>query len=213
MVVPGESKSIDCTVMWETPPMASQKLTGGIATLYAFFVPLRLVWSGWMDFIAQDGGTVPTTTTPWALMFEGGAAGLAVSALFRRSYKLTYNQFFGSDKFARWYSNVDNDGTTTVYQCRTLDQLNSHLVATADAPDPTYVAPVSGGNATISLNEFRQAMKNAYSTRRADMTGDKYVDAISRMGVALDWRVQIDPLLVLKSRHLTHLQSDRLNQF
>lgn len=192
-VVPGESKQIDLTVMWETPPMASQKLTGGVATLYAFYVPFRLVWSGWIDFIAQDGGTVPTTTTPWALMYEGGAAGQAVSSFFRRSYKLTYNQFFGSDKFGRWYTNVDADTGTTVYTCRTLDQLNSHLVATADAPDPTYVAPVSGANATISLNEFRQAMKNAYSTRRADMTGDKYVDAMARMGVALDWRVQMAP--------------------
>jgi hypothetical protein len=62
-----------------------------------------------------------------------------------------------------------------------------------DAPDPTYVAPVSGSSATISLNDFRQAMRNAQSTRRADMTGDKYVDAMQRMGVSLDWRVQNAP--------------------
>lgn len=198
-VVPGESKEINVTVMWETPPFAAQILTGGVATLYAFYCPFRLVWPGWLDFVAQDGGTVPTTSTAWPLLYEGGAATVAVSSLFRRCYKLTYNQFFGSDKFGAWYAAVDTDTVVTEFNTRTLDQFNSHVVAQDDAPDPTYVAPVSGANATISLNEFRQAMRNAFSTRRADMTGDKYVDAIARMGVSLDWRVQMAPEFLGKS--------------
>ena len=182
MVVPGQSCALDVSVMWESPPLNAQVLSGGVATLYAFYVPLRLLWSGWIDFIAQDGGTVPTTTADWAQMFEANASGNAVSSFYRRAYKLIYNQFFGSEKFGAWYTNIETDTEVNTFLCRNLDQLAGHLVDSADAPDPTYIAAVSGAQATISLNDFRKAMKDAYSTRRADMTGDKYVDAMRRMG-------------------------------
>ena len=199
MVVPGQSCALDVSVMWESPPLNSQVLSGGVATLYAFYVPLRLLWSGWIDFIAQDGGAVPTTTTNWAQMFEANASGNAVTSFYRRAYKLIYNQFFGSEKFGTWYTNIETDTEVNTFLCRNLDQLAGHLVDSADAPDPTYIAAVSGAQATISLNDFRKAMKDAYSTRRADMTGDKYVDAMRRMGVALDWRVQMAPEFLGKS--------------
>ena len=191
--------ALDVSVMWESPPLNSQVLSGGVATLYAFYVPLRLLWSGWIDFIAQDGGTVPTTSTNWAQMFEANASGNAVSSFYRRAYKLIYNQFFGSEKFGTWYANIETDTEVNTFLCRNLDQLAGHLVDSADAPDPTYIAAVSGAQATISLNDFRKAMKEAYATRRADMTGDKYVDAMRRMGVALDWRVQMAPEFLGKS--------------
>jgi hypothetical protein len=197
MVVPGQSAALDVSVMWETPPLTQQCLSGGIASMYAFYVPLRLLWSGWMDFIAQDGGTVPTTTTVWPQMFELSAAALPVHSFYRRAYKLIYNQYFGSAMASlgtsAWYADITTDTDTAVKPVRTTDQFVSHLTAQADAPDPTYVAAVAGAQATINLNEFRQAMRNAYSTRRADTTGDKYVDAILRMGCSLDWRVQMAP--------------------
>lgn len=197
MVVPGQSAALDVSVMWETPPLTQQVLSGGIASMYAFYVPFRLIWSGWMDFVAQDGGTVPTTTTDWPLLFETQTAANPVHAFYRRAYKLVYNQFFGQSTTglgtSAWYADVTTDTDVTVKPVRTTDQLTSHLTLQSDAPDPTYIAAVSGAQATINLNEFRQSMRNAFSTRRADTTGDKYVDAILRMGCSLDWRVQMAP--------------------
>ena len=42
MVVPGQSAALDVSVMWEGPPLNNQCLSGGVATLMAFYVPLRL---------------------------------------------------------------------------------------------------------------------------------------------------------------------------
>lgn len=195
-VAPGESVDLHLRTKWETPPFFRNVLGGGVVDLYAFYVPHRLVWSGWIDFIAdaQAGTSVPSTTTAWPQMFEHAGASRPVSVLARRSYKLIYNQFFGTEAFAAtWYSDIATDTDVSMLQTRTLDQFNGHLMPDSEVPDPVYNATVTAGVAAIPLMDFRNAMRNARSNRRSDMTGDKYVDALARMGVQLDWRVQMAP--------------------
>jgi hypothetical protein len=202
-VVPGQSVALDIKVAWETPPFLQNILTGGVCSLYTFYVPHRLVWDQWVDFIAdpESGLTVPTTTEEWGLLYEAPPAGEAVTSLFRRGYKLAYNQFFGSEQYgAVWYADITDDSDTTRLPVRGLDQFLTKIVPSSQVSNPTYEAPVTGTApnqiASIALNEFRQQMRQARSVRRADMTGEKYVDSMLRMGVKLDWRVQLAPELV-----------------
>jgi hypothetical protein len=119
------------------------------------------------------------------------------SALFRRAYKLVYNQFFGDDSEANgdvsWYDDITLDTETTIKRLRTTDQLNSRAgIGTEQATD-TYVAAVSGTTATIQLRDFRRALEESRRKSARVGSGDKYVDVMRGMGVDLDWRVQNAP--------------------
>lgn len=194
-VVPGESVALDLTTIFETEPFSQNILSGGIASLYAFYTPYRLVWDQWVSWVAepQSAAVLPTATTAWTKVFEAGTS--TKSMLGRRAYKLIYNQFFGQDVGTTdlWYSNIATDTDTSVKRLRTTDQINGKLMLGSDVSTPTASYPVSGATTTIDLNDLRQRLRDARSTRRQDMTGDKYVDAMARMGVSLDWRVQLAP--------------------
>jgi len=67
-----------------------------------FYVPNRLVWDDWTGFISQDddfAGIFPTMATAWSWVYDRSATTPgAVSSLFCRVYKLTYNQYFGQEE-------------------------------------------------------------------------------------------------------------------
>lgn len=196
-VVPGESAAIDVDVRFESEPFSQNVMSGGIFSLYAFYTPYRLVWSDWVNWLAepQSAAVVPSVNSSWPFLFEGyqRAAG-TLSPLGRRAYKLLYNQYFGQQQYSSsWYADITLDTDQTVKNVRTTDQFNGKLQSEADIAQQTFTGTVAGSVATLNLNDLRQALRNAYSGRRADMTGDKYVDALARMGVNLDWRVQMAP--------------------
>lgn len=199
-VVPGQSVALDVRTEFETPAFLQNVMNPGVMQLFAFYTPYRLLWDQWVDFIARADGAptaVPVTTTPWPAGFEGGlSASVDANVFGRRAFKLTYNEFFGSEQFGQLYDiTVDTD--VTGKPTKTLDQWLTSIMNNADTPETDFDVPVSGTApnqvATIPLNQLREQMRFAYSQRRADMTGEKYVDAMLRMGVKLDWRVQNSP--------------------
>lgn len=68
-VMPGDVVSVGSAISVELPPLATNFKGRVDARLEAFFVPNRLLWAGWQDFITQDpnhkpivpGFTVPTS--------------------------------------------------------------------------------------------------------------------------------------------------------
>ena len=99
-VVPGETFELEGTVKFQTAAFTKNLITGGLASVYFFFVPNRLLWDDWTAFIAQEdgfSGTFPVTATVWESMFDRAAGGGSFSSLYRRAYKLCYNQFFGAE--------------------------------------------------------------------------------------------------------------------
>lgn len=202
-VVPGQSLSVEAQASWESAAFNRNVLSGGLGAIMSFYVPYRLIWDEWVDFISDPESTavVPTTATPWPLLFEAGAsATLPVNSFARRAFKLIYNQYFGSDQYNEtfsWYADVTADSDVSGRRLRTKDQFVGRLFPTSEAGDTVYEAPVTGTApnqiASIPLNQFRVRMRDARSNRRADLTGDKYVDAMRRMGVQLDWRIQQAP--------------------
>lgn len=168
-----------------------------LAQIWLFYVPHRLVWDQWVDFIAlSDTVTaVPTTTSAWGSMFETPAT--AKSVLFRRSYKLAYNQFFGDKQVGQaagaWYDDITADTVTTLGGLLAWDQLVASQVSRAAYTQTSFTAAVSGATATIPLDDFARSLRDNTARRRQKITGDKYVDVMRQMGVELDWRVQMAP--------------------
>lgn len=204
MVVPGETANFDIEVKMVTPIFTQYLIADALVSCSLYYVPFRLVWPGFIDFIARvDGGPsqVPQNTVQWPMMFDrdsadGTTVGANYSSLMRRCYKLIYNQFFGekpmsADYVDAWYDDILDDTDVTVKRVRNSEQYAGRMFFADMVPDPTY--PVAS---PIPLNDFYNQMMQARSERFAKVTGDKYIDAIRRMGVELDWRVQMAPELL-----------------
>ncbi|AXH76114.1 MAG: major capsid protein [Microviridae sp.] len=200
-VVPGQSVAIDLDMVMESDAFLQNVLNGGQASIYAFYTPHRLVWDEWVDFATdpQTSLTIPSTSVVAASLFDQGPT--AISALPRRAFKLIYNQYFGSEQFGFYYADITDDAAVNRLPLRTNDQLIGRIFPGAGAPDVPYNVPVTGisgstGSGTIQLNDFRRALNSAKSIRRSNLTGDKYVDAMARMGVNLNWAIQMAPELL-----------------
>lgn len=163
-----------------------------IATLDLFYVPHRLVWPGWVDFAsdADNTDTVPVAATNSVDFFDPVAGR---SALFRRAYKLAYNEYYGSEHWhaatgQSWYADIAADTVVALYRTANPEPLSQAMLRQVDFVDPTY--PVSS---PIPLRDFSRQQAIALGQYRRERTGDKYVDALARMGVSLDWRIQQAP--------------------
>lgn len=191
-VVPGQTVDIDAQVSLKTASFTKLVTTPALASVWFFYVPHRLVWDGWTDFISKEVGmsTFPATNTLAPNFFDNalGASPTAidVSPLYRRAYKLTYNEYFGDD--SNQYD-VDQDTVVTLGALKNPEQYASKIRASDEVVDPEFA--ISGSS--IPLNEFYRAQMNARSKQRAQMTGDKYVDVLARMGVDATWMISERP--------------------
>lgn len=202
-VVPGQSVDLETAVRLRTPNFINPVLSGGLAVVATFYVPYRLLWNGWVDFVTERVGntgnnqsaTVPTSAVSSPFLLERRSS--QKNTFGRRAYKLIYNQFFGDKDMGEYYPTITDDAdVSTPHGARALEQLLSKLVMTGSITEQTFSIDTSGATAAIPLNQFHHALVTARQMKRRDMTGNKYVDALLSMGVKLDWRVQQAPELL-----------------
>lgn len=110
-VLPGDTVQQATSVLLRVSPLLAPVMHPVQVRIHHWFVPNRLVWDGWEDFITGgsdgeggDAGTYPTITaggggfTQGALMdylgVPPGVASLAVSALPARAYAKIFNEFY-----------------------------------------------------------------------------------------------------------------------
>lgn len=183
-----------------------------LLSVYTFYCPLRLLWEDFPAFIAQDddfAGTFPTTTTNWNTVLDKLAAASAPgthSSMARRAFKLFYDQYLGDADFGDAYGESNaagwDDTDTTDYRLKNTEQIIAKLRDGDDIDNPTFDATT----VPIDLNQFAFEMAQARSRRKAQVSGDKYVDALARMGVRLDWKVQNAPELLGKTHKVIRPQ-------
>ncbi len=192
-VVPGQTVNIDAQVSIKTAALTKNVTTPCLMSVWFFYVPHRLVWSDWMSFISKEEGApvFPATTADWPMMFDD-AQGTpnAMSPLYRRAFKLCYNEYFGTEQVTdAWYTDITDDLDLSVHRTRNPEQFASKVQLSGTVDDPEFT--VTGG--LIPLNDFYRQMMNARSQQRSQMTGNKYVDTLARMGVDASWMVTDRP--------------------
>lgn len=209
-IAPGEKISkLVVDTRFVSPVWDEWYITPMLVQTWAFYVPFRLVWDDWVEFIAQSdiAVTFPTTTVQAPHWFDGKTS-TTVSALNRRSYKLAYNEFFG-DQFSTsgfsWFDPITDDADIREGSLLVWDQYRSHMRERSYSSQ-TYTAAVSGASATIVLDDLSRALRDNRARRRQKMTGDKYVDTMRLMGVELDWRVQMAPEFLGSSQQVVFPQ-------
>lgn len=190
-VVPGTTMSIDAMMNMKSSALTKLITTPSLVSMWFFYVPHRLVWDDWTDFISKKDGAPNFVTTSDAadIFFDKEFAGgnISYSPLYRRAYKLIYNEYFANDVSGRYTITADSDITTG--KLSNPEQFAHRIADEADVVDPEFTVVAS----TIPLNEFYRAQMNARSKQRSQMTGDKYVDTLARMGVDASWMITDRP--------------------
>lgn len=64
-MVPGDKMSVDIRSIIQSAPMATQVFGGAHLDLHAFFVPNRIVWDGWDEYITHNSQTDVDLTPPF----------------------------------------------------------------------------------------------------------------------------------------------------
>lgn len=195
-VAPGERlTSLEIKAKFMSAVFDKSNITPMMAQIWSFYVPNRIVWDQWIDFIALDPAvpSVPTSPTVNGGFYEPVAG---ANVFPRRGVKLTYNSYFGDESQSAngaWYTNVLDDTDVTNRRLLAWDQYRASTRTQSGYTQQTFAASVSGAVATISLDDLQRALDAARGFRRQKVSGDKYVDTMRLFGVELDWRVQNAP--------------------
>lgn len=189
-VVPGQTSSIDAMVNIKSSSLTKLVTTPSLCSVWFFYVPHRLVWDEWTDFISKSepGVSMITTTQQDAYVFDKSLSAVAVSPLYRRACKLIYNEYFAKNKGSEY--DITSDGT--LFNNPNLmnpEQFIKGLRDDSEVEDTEFTVTAN----QIPLNEFYRDMMNARSKQRSQMTGHKYVDTLARMGVDASWMVTDRP--------------------
>lgn len=131
-VLPGDTHQIDlaCVMRMATPIFPV--MDNAFCDFYFFFVPNRLLWEHWKEFMGENKATawtpkteysVPQVTAPTGGWEEGTLAdylglptkveGISVSALPGRAYGLIYNEWFRNQNVTQPTLVEVTDATTT----------------------------------------------------------------------------------------------------
>lgn len=208
-VMPGESLNIDLKGTMESSIVADLR-SPALVSSYAFYVPHRLVWSQFTEFLsnADTSATVPTVNSGTAPFPEiGETAAQSPISLFRRSIKLAYNTFFGDEDYGpaaeAWYTDPTADTVANVmYRLKTVNQLLANVALDTDEPVDNYAVVASN----IELTEFRRRLKVNARQNNQRIGGEKYTDALRRFGVNVKDEFISQPEMFYSSSEIVYPQ-------
>lgn len=196
-VVPGQTVNIEFEASLKTAAFTQNVSTPCIMSVWFFYVPHRLTWSGWTEFISKTEGApaFPEITDVSSQFFDKNFFGAPsnLSPLYRRAYKMVYNEYFGTEAIGQtaeaWYDDITVDTETQLYRTKNPEDFASKIALDSQTVDPEFTVTASA----IPLNDFYRQLMNARSQQRSQMTGDKYVDTLARMGVDATWMIAERP--------------------
>ncbi len=185
-ILPGDSLRVQTSALIRTAPLVAPVMHPVSVRIHHWFVPNRLLWAGWEDFISgkNTDDDVPT------LSLQGGTVvlsdhlglptigGLTVSALPFRAYNLIWNEFYRDQDL----SNL-----------RTEDQRSMAFAAwekdyfTICRPEPQQ-----GEEITIPFNVGTAPVIGIGSTTPADISDNAAVQETDKTGTtnyADSWQV------------------------
>lgn len=186
-VAPGETiqGSVACKLTSDVTTRAIY--SRGYLDLASFYVPFRLLWEGFPEFISNGTGTVPTVADAMPLNFEPIA--VAHNAWFRRAYNLIWNQFYRPSSITLVASEDQNGELSGSFRKSDwYSSLNSGALY-----DETDVPLVEGTPNTVTVNTIRRAFATDRLNRLRAWYGSKYTDYLASIGVEANWAILEEP--------------------
>lgn len=160
---------------------------------YAFYIPYRLLWEGFPDFIANTAEaagdpSIPTVTGLQEYFLEHPTLDATTcTAWNRRAYNLVYNKFF------RLAENpvVDEDGVFSAIAATRQTTFHESAYDPGTINDQDVEIDVIGES--VSIDALRKGFAEDRYNKIRQYYGDKYVDYLASMGVKASWSIVDDP--------------------
>ena len=191
-VVPGETISGAVEINLQSVPAVRNVQTRTYMDTFAFYVPFRLLWPAWVDYIARDdqgSETLPTVDEAWAGNFETrltqGTAGMAATtnlAFLRWCYHYVYQKMFARDD--AW--DPDSPTETAAFSF-VQNRPSTFEVATPNAPLTEQTVDTSGS--TLGVDAIREAFALDDFRKMREFYGERYVDYLRAVGVSANWSI------------------------
>lgn len=165
---------------------------------FAFYVPYRLLWEQFPEFISQVDETLtpPTIDDPQPFYMEHPVLpGGTCLAWNRRAYNLIYNRYF------RLAENDDAalDSPFGAFAAQRESTFHESCLPEGTISDTDVQIDVI--NESVSVNDLRTAFAEDKFTKIRQYYGTKYTDYLASMGVKASWSISDDPELIGKSNH------------
>lgn len=190
-VVPGDTVQGRVTMVVQSDTTKGLVLNRSYMDAYSFYVPYRLIDSGFVDLIRTNSGSTPRVEDKCYPCFETAFTSVLVSTAFtklvpynRRAYNLIYNKFFRrADQ-----TEVAEDSNT--FQSVSFRPTTFHE-SEPEVTQQTTTIDTSG--ATLDIDQVRTAFaKDAFNKAR-EYYGDRYVDFLNAVGIDTPWTILDEP--------------------
>lgn len=162
--------------------------------VFVFYIPFRVLWTGWQDFIAKKVGSVPTNSAAWVFNYERNTASGTLGTVWqRRCYNHVFNDVFRSTRQAE--VGVDQNTEQTAL---TRGRSFQNVLRTNTPAPPDSTIDTSG--ATVTVDEIKLAQKEQKQNRLAyffdNPSNQEYLQVLQRLGVNVGWEIDDMPRLI-----------------
>jgi hypothetical protein len=168
--------------------------------LYAFYVPYRLVWEDWPEFIAgDDTKTVPTFATGLYGLNTFGAQteGIPTNQFGTRAYNLIWNRFFRTPETSEVAEDATGSRLCPLRPTSILERAKENI----DISEQT----IDTSGATITTHDIREAFSQDRFNKIREFYGSKYTDYLAAHGVEASWSILDEPeLIMVGQKKLNH---------
>lgn len=208
-VAPGDTFSGKVGMLIRMAPLKHPLLQDIYVDQYVFYVPHRLVWDGWEDFIAAGPNDDTAVEQPpsgqvihyplWLTQNSGDA--VAYNMLPIRAYNLIFNEYFRDQDTqdpiaADFVAPASGDQCLGVAPKRHYwNELRPEIATGADAR-----ALVLGDGTAVPLHVKAEDILRALAEQKLQMRratyGTRYVDILKSFGVSVNYQMLQRPELV-----------------
>lgn len=214
-VLPGDTFDHSTSALIRVAPLATPVMHPVRARIHHFFVPYRLIWNDWENFITggPDGlnaSVFPTITTPAATGFAVGSladylgippgvASQEVSALPFRAYSMIWNEYYRDQDLntALTVDLTDGPDTTTnvALQAACWERDRFTLARATPQKGAAVTLPLGTTAPVTGIGKVNQTWGGAASVYESDGTNPTYAaqQAIDIASANTQFRVEKNP--------------------
>ena len=197
-VSPGDTVTGKVSVEGVSDTLKQKIMNRAYQDTYVFYVPFRLLWEEWPDFIGDNdyaGAGPPDSPNKSDFLFENNGSTEPVKAFHRRAYNLIWNKFFRISNYQP-EQDLDNNFALACNQRESTFHESSWPPGTIDAQQVN----INVANETVSVNDLRAGFAQDRWNKTREYYGTKYVDYLSALGVKVPWTITEEPELIGKSQ-------------
>lgn len=194
-VAPGESMtSLTAKLRLQTASMTKLAMNTAFAEIEFYYVPLRILWADFPDWIMgtneQSAGlTFPAIQTATDNDFFGQHNAVSqhgsMSAMPDRAWKLIYNEYYLDELRTNKFDHTDDSWNAGVLPTFGFGGIERTLKKVLHLDEETFNITVDSGShaGEISIQALLVAMREQKRKKNVEFTGDLYVDMLRSMGV------------------------------